>query len=138
MGYSKNFISNKGIALFACKCPRCQTGNMFKHKALNLKGFMDMNETCNHCGLRFEIEPGFFWGAMYVSYALTTGLMLITSGILVLGFNDPDFWVYVTSITGVVLLTLPWVFRYSRVMMLYFFSPIRFSRKHAELSPSQE
>lgn len=101
---------------------------MFKHPATDLKRFMEMHEFCPTCGLRFEIEPGFFWGAMYVSYALTTGIMLVTCGILLLGFNDPDFWVYVVSITGIVLVTLPWIFRYSRVLMLYLFSPVRFDK----------
>ena len=93
---------------------------------------MKMHETCSICNLRFEIEPGFFWGAMYVSYAITTGLMLVTLGILWLGFNDPEFWIYVVSIIGVVLITLPWVFRYSRMFMLYLFSPLRFDKNYTK------
>ncbi|MBP9690099.1 MAG: DUF983 domain-containing protein [Bacteroidia bacterium] len=87
-----------------------------------------MNEFCPVCEVRFEIEPGFFWGAMYVSYSITTAFMLVTCGILLWGFNDPEFWVYVVSIIGIVLLTLPWVFRYSRVLLLYFISPLKFDR----------
>jgi uncharacterized protein (DUF983 family) len=120
---------SKPLAMLQCKCPRCQTGDMFKHKATNLKGFMQMHATCPHCELRFEIEPGFFWGAMYVSYALTTALMLISCGTLLLVFNDPDFWVYVTTIIVAVVVTLPWVFRYSRMLMLYIMSPIKFDTK---------
>lgn len=90
---------------------------------------MEMNETCPVCELRFEIEPGFFWGAMYVSYALTTALMLISCGTLWIVFNDPDFWVYIATIVAAVLVTLPWVFRYSRMLMVYLFSPIRFDEK---------
>lgn len=88
-----------------------------------------MHTTCPHCELRFEIEPGFFWGAMYVSYALTTALMLISCGTLLLAFNDPDFWVYVITIIVVVVATLPWVFRYSRMLMLHIMSPIKFDTK---------
>lgn len=29
---------------------------------------------CSNCELKFEIEPGFFYGAMYVSYGLAIGL----------------------------------------------------------------
>lgn len=129
MSSPQQFVPNRGLAMLQCKCPRCQTGNLFKHSSTNLKGFMAMNESCTHCGLRYEIEPGFFWGAMYVSYALTTGLMLLTCGTLLWGFNDPDFWVYVASIIGVITLTVPWVFRYSRMFMIYLFSPIRFDKK---------
>lgn len=126
------YTASKGVAMLQCKCARCQTGNMFKAPATDLKHFMQMNETCENCGLRFEIEPGFFWGAMYVSYALTTGLMLVTCGTLLFGFNDPDFWVYVASIVGIVFITLPWVFRYSRMLMVYLFSPIRFDKSYVK------
>ena len=127
-----NFVANKGAAMLQCKCPRCQSGNLFVTKATDLGSFMKMHETCPNCNLRFEIEPGFFWGAMYVSYALTSGLMLVTLGILWLGFHDPEFWIYVVSIIGVVLITLPWVFRYSRMFMLYLFSPLRFDKNYTK------
>jgi uncharacterized protein (DUF983 family) len=33
-----------------------------------------MHENCSHCGLHYQIEPSFFYGAMYVSYGLTVGI----------------------------------------------------------------
>ena len=39
-----------------------------------------MHERCEHCGLKFEREQGYFLGAMYISY----GMALIT--IVGLGF----------------------------------------------------
>ena len=41
--------------------------SVFFNKGLNHKN-------CSHCNLKYEIEPGFFYGAMYVSYALAIGL----------------------------------------------------------------
>ena len=35
-----------------------------------------MYETCPSCGLRFEREPGYFVGAMYVNYGLTVLLVI--------------------------------------------------------------
>lgn len=29
-----------------------------------------MQERCSHCGTRYKLEPSFFYGAMYVSYAV--------------------------------------------------------------------
>ncbi len=29
-----------------------------------------MHERCSHCGLKYKIEPSFFYGAMYVSYGV--------------------------------------------------------------------
>jgi uncharacterized protein (DUF983 family) len=33
-----------------------------------------MHENCSHCGLHYQIEPSFFYGAMYVSYGLTVAI----------------------------------------------------------------
>jgi uncharacterized protein (DUF983 family) len=35
-----------------------------------------MNENCSHCGLKYQIEPSFFYGAMYVSYGLNVALSI--------------------------------------------------------------
>ena len=32
------------------------------------------HSNCSNCDLKFEIEPGFFYGAMYVSYGLGIGI----------------------------------------------------------------
>jgi uncharacterized protein (DUF983 family) len=53
------------------KCPRCQEGDFFKNSnSYKLGTFTEMNVNCSSCGLKYEIEPGFFYGSMYVSYAL--------------------------------------------------------------------
>jgi len=52
-------------------CPRCQKASMYKSKnAFNIVSATKMKEKCSHCGLRFMIEPAFFYGAMYVSYGV--------------------------------------------------------------------
>ena len=53
-------------------CPRCQEESMYVDKnAYNLPKIYTMHENCSHCGLHYQIEPSFFYGAMYVSYGLT-------------------------------------------------------------------
>ncbi|MCF8426160.1 MAG: DUF983 domain-containing protein [Bacteroidia bacterium] len=119
---------NKGLSIAKGKCPQCQSGKMFNYPFYNLKRFMDMDATCKVCGLKYEIEPGFFWGAMYVSYALTVGLMLVLGGfILWVSNGKADFWGYVIPIISALLASSPLTYRYARVLMLYFFSPIRFN-----------
>ncbi|MCU0442306.1 MAG: DUF983 domain-containing protein [Bacteroidia bacterium] len=121
---------HKGLAILQGKCPRCQSGKMFKHNAMST-GFMQMFGDCPVCQLHFEIEPGFFWGAMYVSYAITVAIMLILGiGTLIL-LNDPDFWVYIGIIIPAFILASPFTYRYSRILMIYLFSPIRFEEKYA-------
>lgn len=125
-----SFTASKPMAIAAGKCPRCRTGNMFTKPALS-RHFMDMHSDCPHCGLHFEIEPGFYWGAMYVSYAISCAILLILGGAILIIGNDPDFWVYIGIIIPAFLLASPFTYRYSRILMLYWFSPIRFEKKYA-------
>lgn len=56
-------------------CPRCQEESMYEDQnPYNLKNIYKMHDNCSHCGLHYQIEPSFFYGAMYVSYGLTVGI----------------------------------------------------------------
>ncbi len=46
--------------------------------AYNLKNIYTMHEKCGHCGLHYQIEPSFFYGAMYVSYGLTVAIGVVS------------------------------------------------------------
>ncbi|MBC7384320.1 MAG: DUF983 domain-containing protein [Bacteroidia bacterium] len=86
-----------------------------------------METHCPVCDLQFEIEPGFFWGAMYVSYALTVGMMLgIGGAILIISQGQAGFWTYIIPIVGTMVLSSPLTYRFARILLLYFFSPIKF------------
>ncbi|HYV93965.1 MAG TPA: DUF983 domain-containing protein [Chitinophagales bacterium] len=64
----------KGSKLFSIvhlKCPHCQQGNLFSvSKAYNLKRMLDMPARCPVCNQDFKIEPGFYSGALWVSYPI--------------------------------------------------------------------
>lgn len=85
-----------------------------------------MNDACPVCGRDFEIEPGFYYGAMYFSYAIT-----IILGILVLAasyyfFEDPPVLVYLCFLLGVFLILSPVSFRLSRILMLHWFGEVKY------------
>src|SRR5687768_6687730 len=111
-------------ALVQGKCPRCRQGDMFSSTALDFSSFRVMNTTCPCCGVRLEPEPGFYQGAMYVSYAITITFMVVISIVLYMSGN-PSEWVYIGTIIGVMLLLVPLNFRYSRILFLYFFGGIK-------------
>jgi hypothetical protein len=79
-----------------------------------------MNPSCAKCEASFEPEPGFYFGALYVSYAFTVGLFFLAWAILHF-FGDPPDWVYISSITISAILFIPISFRYSRILFLYWF-----------------
>ena len=51
------------------RCPVCGQGKLFR-------GWFAMHERCERCGVKFEREPGFFLGSIYVNYGLTAVLAL--------------------------------------------------------------
>lgn len=110
-------------AALHAKCPRCRRGNMFTGKIYALK-VQKMNETCSHCGLRYEREPGYFYVAMFVSYALAMAEM-ITACVgfyLITGYMEGP-WPYLIATIGTVILLSPLNYRYSRVVLLYWLTP---------------
>lgn len=78
----------KGSKLYSIvhnKCPRCQEGDFFVTKnPFTLKKNLAIHENCSACGLKYMIEPSFFYGAMYVSYGITVALSILTFIILYL------------------------------------------------------
>ena len=58
---------------------------MFPTGSFTFNRPFDMNETCKHCEQHFEPEPGFYYGAMFLSYIFT--------GFFSLGFIMFFHWV---------------------------------------------
>ncbi len=105
------------------KCPRCRRGNMFKGGTYSWGG-NNMLENCPHCNLTFEIEPGYFYAAMYVSYALNVAeAVTLAVATYVLTGNLESPWLYLCVILGGCFLLVPFNYRYSRILMLYWLSP---------------
>jgi hypothetical protein len=104
---------------------------MFAYPAIHLTKFNVMNPTCPCCGVRLEPEPGFYQGAMYVSYAITIAFMIVISILLYYFFGDPSEWVYIGAVIGVMVLLVPLNYRYSRIMFLYFFGGIKYDSQYA-------
>ncbi len=57
------------------RCPRCREGAIYRCPLWS--GWLSTNERCPVCGLKYEREPGYFLGAMYVSYALAIPPFLV-------------------------------------------------------------
>jgi uncharacterized protein (DUF983 family) len=118
-------------AIIGAKCPHCRQGDIFEYPASRLSRFTETRERCPVCNQRYEVEPGFFIGAMYISYSFAVALMVAVSvAVFVLG-NDPDLWVYLVAVIVANLLLVPFMFRYSRVLMLYWFSGIKYNPRAA-------
>jgi hypothetical protein len=95
------------------------------YSSLKLKKILGMHERCPECSQRFDLEPGFWYGTGYVSYALAIAISAATfvAWLIFIGvsFNDNRvfWWLIINSVLLVVL--QPWLMRISRVIYLYFF-----------------
>ncbi|GAB3837612.1 DUF983 domain-containing protein [Hymenobacter jeollabukensis] len=114
------------LALLQLKCPRCHEGPLFTHSAWHLSKFSDMPESCPVCGQTYEPEPGFYYGAMYISFGFAVATFAVCGVLLYYLAGDPSLWVYVTTVAAVTLLTAPLVYRYSRALMLYLFGGVHY------------
>lgn len=113
------------------RCPRCRSGKVFKHPLYKLTKFTETHERCPVCDWQFERQPGFWYGAMYFSYAFSVGILLTTTFVLYYAFNDPPLPIYLIAVTGISAITYPVNFRYSRLIFLYLFSGTKYDARWA-------
>jgi uncharacterized protein (DUF983 family) len=105
----------------ANKCPRCHKGSMFAtNNPYRLNRAFLMHEECSVCRLKYEREPGFFYGALYVSYALMSGIFILwfVADLIWLQWDAVSLssWVVVTMIVF-----FPLAFRWARLIWINFF-----------------
>lgn len=118
--------TSKWSAVLHGKCPQCRRGQVFSGSAYGFN-IQRTNKECSHCHQRFEIEPGYFYAAMYVSYAMNMiemlGIGIATFFILGGRMDYDNVWLYITVILGGSILLSPFNYRYSRIILLHCLSP---------------
>jgi len=121
---------SRSAAIAAGKCPRCRQGDMFPYSMLNLSRFTQMNKMCPVCGLQFEREPGFFFGAMYISYAFSVAVF-VAVGVALSVLGDYPLHYYLIGVVVAIILLFPFMFRYSRILFLHFFGGVDFDTRYS-------
>lgn len=109
-------------SIITCKCPRCKETNLFDNQNMYyLPDLFKMPERCSVCNLKYEMEIGFWWGAMYVAYAVSCALVLSFFLPLYLFFK---FSVDMSLLIDMSITTLlfPITFRLSRSLWIHMFA----------------
>ncbi len=120
-----NFLQmlKKGSKLYSIltgTCPKCQNESMYEDQnLLHLSKIIKMKEKCGHCGLKYQIEPSFFYGAMYVSYGLNVAIGIIAF-IICFQFSK-SMLINFAVILGSIILLFPLVMRLSRSIYINMF-----------------
>lgn len=94
------------------RCPRCHQGHAFRTLAT-------MHPSCPVCGHVFEREPGYFVGAMYVSYALAIPLYLALAFGLRWALPGRSDLAVMALALPLFIPFAPILFRYSRVIWMH-------------------
>ena len=80
-----------------------------------------MNEKCSCCGQHFEPEPGYYYGAMFVSYGFSTAIFIAVWVILSFIFEEVTLTMMIVALIVSVVALLPVSFRLSRSIWIHFF-----------------
>ena len=121
---------NKLYSILTGTCPRCHNESMFvKKKPYLLGSLFDMHETCSNCGLKYKMEPSFFYGAMYVSYAVGVAFAVAAFIISFFVFEASLKSVFI-SIVITLIVFLPVIIRLSRNIWINFFVKYEKDRKN--------
>lgn len=112
---------SKIYSIFTGKCPKCHEESMYKVKNpfLFLRA-LDMHENCSQCNLKYQIEPSFFYGAMYVSYAI--GIAFAVAAYIISRFLfNADIFASFIAISITLVVCLPIITRLSRNLWINMF-----------------
>jgi len=112
---------NKLYAILTGVCPKCHQESMYINKnPYALSDNLKMHERCSHCSTKYKIEPSFFYGAMYVSYAVGIAFAVAAFVIsyLLVGFQPMTAFI---SIVVTLIVFMPIITRLSRNIWINFF-----------------
>lgn len=102
------------------KCPKCGVGDVFLKKH-SLFSVPETKKNCSNCQLIYEREPGFFIGAMYVSYGLAVFQSIITYLGMSLIFQGAAVYWSIIAIATVLVLLSKKNFKWSRIIYIRIF-----------------
>jgi len=129
-------LVNIFYSAFTNSCPHCHQGKVFTEKnPFKLSKMFSLHKNCSHCNLRYEKEPSFFYGAMYVSYALTSGWFIVWFFInkYLLELNTLNF--ALIMVLSIIILS-PLTLRLSRMLWLNLFN--KYNSKYSQIQFSHE
>ena len=87
---------------------------------LHLTKVLKMNDHCSHCGLKYQIEPSFFYGAMYVSYGLNVAVGIAAFIVSFVFFGVTIEQSFLAIVISLIVL-FPFVLRLSRNLYINMF-----------------
>lgn len=126
---------SKIYSIFTGTCPRCQGDSIYQTKnPYVLSDVLKINDKCSNCGLRYRLEPSFFYGSMYVSYGVGIAFAVAAFIISYFFFKASLFYSFISIVVTMVVFG-PIIMRLSRNIWINMF--ISYDKKLAKKNASE-
>jgi uncharacterized protein (DUF983 family) len=120
-----NYKESMLFSIMNNKCPHCHKGNFWEtSNPYDLKRFSKMNNRCPVCNEDFKREPGYYFGATYVSYGLTVAFG-IAMYVVLAGFFDMDTVSFLITFSVSLIILMPVFYRSARLIWINMFVPFK-------------
>ena len=93
----------------------------FDKNPYNVLNVYKMHDNCSHCGMKYKMEPSFFYGAMYVSYALGIAFGVASFIICYFFVGEKSLITNFICIIATLVVFMPVIMRLSRNIWINFF-----------------
>ena len=112
---------NKLYSILSGSCPKCHNESMYRtNNPYVLSETLKMNDRCSDCQIKYKMEPSFFFGSMYVSYAVGIAFA-VAAFIISFVFFDSGRNIAFLSIVVTLIVCLPIILRLSRNIWINIF-----------------
>jgi len=112
---------NKLYSIFTGVCPKCHQESMYPtNNPYIIKDVINVKDHCSKCGTKYRMEPSFFFGAMYVSYAVGIAFA-VAAFVISYMFLGSDITTAFIAIIGTLVVFIPVIMRWSRNIWINIF-----------------
>jgi len=115
------FKGTKLYSILNFKCPRCHKGDYYKGHPYHFSTMGEVNESCLECGLKYSLEPSFYHGSYYVTYALGVALFVTIWVLKELFIPNMGPGMLFGIILGALLLLAPLLYALSKIVWINLF-----------------
>lgn len=111
----------KAYSILRMKCPKCHEGDFFKGTIYSFRNMGEVKEKCTCCNQKYVLEPAFYQGSYYITYALGVGLFLISWLLQYLLFPSSGVSGFLGVFVILVIVLTPLMYALSKIIWINFF-----------------
>ena len=120
MKQTSNSKENLFFSILKERCPNCRKSTVY-YPTKSIFHMPEMKVKCDNCNYKFDREPGYFLGAMYISYAIAVFLGISTFALLYFLFPNLSFNWIITILAFVMIIAAKKNYKLSRIIYIHIF-----------------